>query len=329
MTTINPNSVSGNKNFKNEDSGWSSMYLPAICAAILMAGVLLLAISWSKKPQTAAKINPPTQPPAASASVRTTPAASVPEKPTKVKKHHRPATAKYVNGDYGVSFNYPVKYSLQSGDKLAGLPVTYLKQGSLQVAAIDMPADSYPETDFASALLNLSVSNQMTSDECMQFAPRSKEVGDVKPTMVKLGGNEYSVFEQINGEDNNKSDLKFFHLFRNNACYEFALALDTTEKSEDVAQVDRSKVFQQLEKILTSARIKELQPTEVQDADRTPATGLPIADAKTAESKDEATSSQEKIAETKAAYTKPADVKSTEKTENAQVVTPEQKPAQK
>lgn len=313
MTTINPNSVSGNKNFKQDDGGWSSMYLPAICAAILMAGVLFFAISWSKKPQTTAKITPPIQP---QASVPSTPVASVAEKPKKaLRKHHRPATAKYVNGDYGVSFNYPVKYGLQSGDTLAPLPVTYLKDGSVAIAAVDMPADSYPETDFTAALLNVSVSKDMTSGECMQFKQPSKEAGDVKSTIVKLGANEYSVFEQINGEGDNKSDLKYFHLFKNNACYEFALAVDTTEKPEDMAQVDHGKVFQQLEKILTTARIKDLQPTEVQHADRTPSTGLPIAD----------TSSLAYHCKYEDAGNMCVEFEANKTSENAQVVTPDKK----
>ncbi len=323
MTTINPNS---NSSKQMEDGGWSRLYLPAICAAILMAGVLFLAINWSKKPQTTAKINPPVQPPVASAPVSSTPAAVVPDKPKKaLKKHHRPATAKYVNGDYALSFNYPVKYNLESGDKLAPMPVTYLKQDAVQIAAVDMPADSYPETDFAAALLNVSVSNDMTSDECMQFNQPSKEAGDVKSTIVKLGANEYSVFEQINGEDINKSDLKFFHLFKNNSCYEFALAVNTTEKPEDMAQVERGKVFQQLEKIVITARIKDLQPTAIESVDRTPSTGLPIADEKPADAKTVEMNS----ADAKAADSKPAEVKSADKTENAQVITPEQKPEQK
>lgn len=317
MTTINPNSVSGNKNFKQDDGGWSTMYLPAICAAVLMAGVLFFAINWSKKPQTTAKINPPIQQ-QASVAVPSTPAASVPEKPKKaLKKHHRPPTAKYVNSDYGVSFNYPVKYSLESGDKLTALPVTYLKEGSVQVAAVDMPADSYPETDFTAALLNVGVSKDMTSDECMQFKQPSQEAGDVKSTIVKLGANQYSVFEQINGEGDIKSDLKYFHLFKNNACYEFALAVDTIEQ-EDTAQVDHGKVFQQLEKILTSARIKDLRPTEVEKADRTPSTGLPISDLQpsyTCKYED----GEHLCVEFEANKT----------AENAQVVAPEQKPDQK
>jgi len=307
MTTINPNLL-GNKNFKEiESDSWTSMYLPAICAAILMGGVLFLAISCSKKPDHAAKISPPSQP-AVSAPAPGTPVAALPEKPKKATKKHRPANATYVNSEYGLSFRFPRKYSLQSGDKLALLSTSYLKAGSLPVAAVNMPGNSYPETDFTSALLNVSVNKDMTSDECVQFVPSAREAGEVKPTTVKLGENEYSVFEQINGEDNKKSDLKFFHLFKNKACYEFAAVLDTTERPEDMAQVDRGKIFQQLEKILTTAKIKDLQAAEGENADQNPSTALPIEDSKTSETK----------ADT-------ASVKTVETTEKAEVVKPEQK----
>jgi hypothetical protein len=176
MTTINPNSI-GNKNFKQiESDTWTSMYLPAICAAILMGGVLFLAISCSKKSDSVAKISPPTQP-AVSAPAPSTPVAAVPEKPKKAVRKHRPANATYVNSEYGLSFRYPVKYRLQSGDKLAPLSTSYLKPGSLPVAAVRMPETSYPETDFTSALFNVSVNKNMTSEECMQFAPSSQEGG--------------------------------------------------------------------------------------------------------------------------------------------------------
>jgi hypothetical protein len=176
-----------------------------------------------------------------------------------------------------------------------------------------MPGSSYPETDFTSAQLNVGLSNDMTSEECMQFHPSAKEAGEVKPTTVKLGANEYSVFEQINGEDNKKSDLKFFHLFKNNACYEFAATLETTEKPEDMGQVDRGKIFEQLEKILTTAKIKDLQATEVENADKSPSTSSPIVDSKnsgTQAAPAEANSANSKAGET---------------AEKAQVVTPEQK----
>jgi hypothetical protein len=309
MTTMDLNQGSGNKGLKQTDKdSWTSLYLPAICAAILMGGVLFLALSFSRKSPNVAKVTAPA--PAVTAPAQTTPVASVPETPKKkAVKKRRPANATYVNSTYGISFSYPRKYSLQSGDKLAAapLPISFLKEGAVPVAAVDMPDDMYPETDFSSALLNVSVNQNMTSDECMQFVPASKDAGEVKPTIVKLGANEYSVFEQINGEGDRKSDLKYFHLFKNNACYEFALDVDTTVKPDsDLAQVDRGKVFQKLEKILTSARIKDLQPTEVENAAKTPAATTPVTEAKTADSKT-------------------TETKVDDKTEKAQVVTPEQK----
>ena len=243
MTSMDLNQGSGNKGLKEtEKDSWTRLYLPAICAAILMGGVLFLAFSFSTKSQKVV-INAPTQQ-AVTAPAQTTPVASVPETPKKrAVKKSRPANATYVNSTYGVSFSYPRKYSLQSGDKLAAAPLTtnFLKSGAVQVAAVDMPDSLYPETDFSSALLNVSVDQNMTSDECMQFVPASKDAGEVKPTVAKLGANEYSVFEQINGEGDKKSDLKYFHLFKNNACYEFALAVDTNQKPEDKAQVDRGR----------------------------------------------------------------------------------------
>ena len=84
----------------------------------------------------------------------------------------------------------------------------------------------------------------------------------LKPTTIKLGANQFSEIEQMSGSGDHQSDLKYFHLFKNGACYEFALDVETSRKAdEDLAQVDRGKIFQQLEKILTTARIKDVDLT--------------------------------------------------------------------
>ena len=335
MTTINPNQASGNKNFKQvESESWMSLYLPAICAAALMLGGLLMAVSCSKKPNNASTISVPTQPAASAPTPATTTTASaVPETPKKkAHKRYRPANVHYVNSTFGVSFNYPRKYSLLSGDKLGSPAIpTFLKPGAVQVASVDIPDSMYPETDFASALLNVSVNKDMTSDECSQFVLPSKDAGEVKPTTVKLGSNEYTVFEQISGQGDLKSDLKYFHLFKNNACYEFVLDVDTVaSKDADLAQVDRGKVFHQLEQILTSARIKDMQPKETESAQKSPAAETPVSASKTADSKPaEVNSTETKAVDANTAATKTTDVKSTDATpasdgQNAQVTPPEQ-----
>jgi hypothetical protein len=264
MTSINRTQGSGNQNFKQiEGDSWSSIYLPAICAGIVMTVVLLLAVSCSKKSdKPAAKIDAPGSPVVASSAPNTT-STVIPEAPKKVKKH-RPANATYVNGTYGVSFSYPRKYSLQTGDKKSQAPIqpNFSKPGAVQIATVDMPDDSFPETDFSAGLMNLSVKQGMVAEECAQFvpySPYSKDAEVAKPTTVKLGGNEFTELEQMSGELNHQSDLKYFHLFKNGACYEFALDVETSRKAdEDLAQADRGKIFQKLEKILTTARIKDV-----------------------------------------------------------------------
>src|SRR5262249_44915653 len=199
MATINSKG-NGSQSFKQiEGDTWSSIYLPAICACILMTIVLLLAVSCSKKSDNRAAISAPLAPTATSSAPSTTTAA-IPEQPKKVIKKHRPANATYVNSAYGVSFSYPRKYSLQAGNRKAIAPVqsNFLKPGALQVATVDMPDDSYPDTDFAGALLNVSVNTGMTSEECGQFVP-SNDDEKAKPTTIKLGTNEFVELEQMNG----------------------------------------------------------------------------------------------------------------------------------
>ncbi|MBV9179719.1 MAG: hypothetical protein JO356_00285 [Acidobacteria bacterium] len=220
-----------------------------------MAVVLLLAISCSKKDnQVTAKANPSAAP--ATASPAAALASVTTEAPKKIKKH-RPTTATYVNSVYGLSFSYPRKYSLQASknETATNRESAFVKPGSLEIVRVDVPSDAYPDTDFSSGLLAVRLNPSLSAEECLEF--NSKPLEPTKPASVKLGNNEFAEREEIKAEGLGESDLKYFHIFKNQACYEFALAVETSRSAdEDLAQVDRGKVFQQLEKILTSARIK-------------------------------------------------------------------------
>jgi len=281
---INGKQGSGNEKFKQiEGDSWTSIYLPAICAGIIMTVVLFVAIACSKKSDTSAsRISPPSQP-ALSSPVPATAATVLSAPPKKIKKH-RPANATYVNDEYGVSFSYPSKYSLAAGSGKTSSPVQtgFLKPGAVQVAVVDVPDDSYPDTDFSSALLNVSVNSSMTAEECGQFAPSRNDPAAAKPSAVKLGSNEFTALEQMNGETTHQSDLKYYHLFKNGACYEFALDVETSRKAdEDLAQVDRMKVFQRLQKVLATARIKDVELPCVEKASDAAKAEAPAVDSKT------------------------------------------------
>ena len=318
MANINRNSSNDEQKFKQiENDSWSGIYLPAICAGVVMTIVLFMAVSCSKKSDTTTKISAPVAP-AMQSPAPTTASAVVPQMPKKAVKKHRPTTATYVNGDYGVSLTFPRKYSLQSGDKVKEAPIQtgFLKQGATEIASLDMPDGLYPETDFSSALLNVSVNQGLSEEECGQFASTSDGTVDgktaatspsadesPKPTAVKLGSNQFTELEQMSGSGDRQSDLKYFHLFKNGACYEFALDVETSRKAdEDLAQIDRNKVFHQLERILTTAKIKDVQLPGVENA----------GNAVTPETKAVSVEAAQPVAPTS-------------QTEKAQVVTPDQK----
>ena len=307
MANINRTPSNEEQKFKQiENDSWSGIYLPAICAGVVMTVVLFMAVSCSKKSDTTTKISAPAAP-AMQSPAPAIASAVVPETSKKAVKKHRPTTATYVNGNYGVALTYPRKYSLQPADKQTETPIqtSFAKPGAVEIAALDMPDGLYPETDFSSALLNVSVHQGLNEDECGQFAtptndtvtakPADKDqsTDSSKPAAIKLGANQFTEIEQMSGSGDHQSDLKYFHLFKNGACYEFALDVETSRKTdEDLAQVDRSKIFKQLEKILTSARIKEIELPGVENAEKA---------------------------------TAPQPVETTPQTEKAQVVTPEQK----
>ena len=319
MATINRTEGNEKQQFKQiESDSWSGIYLPAICAGVIMTVVLFMAVSCSKKSDTpVARITAPETPALQTPAPSTT--AAVPEALKKAVKKHRPTTATYVNGVYGLSLTYPRKFSLQSADKLKNAPVEYgfAKPGAAEIASLDIPDGLFSGTDFSSALLNVSVKQDMTADECGQFAQLSsnaatdksadtdtsaKPAADpAKPSTIKVGANEFSEIEQMTGSDERQSDTKYFHLFKNGACYEFALDVETSRKAnEDLAQVDRNKIFKQLEKVLATARIKDVELPGTENAD-------------------EATASQPISATQPSTETQP------QQTEKAQVVTPEQK----
>jgi hypothetical protein len=284
MATINRTPSNEEQKFKQiENDSWSGIYLPAICAGVVMTVVLFMAVSCSKKSDTAAKISAPA-PPAMQSPAPTTAFAVVPETPKKAVKKHRPTTATYVNGNYGVALTYPRKYSLQPADKQKEAPIqtSFAKPGAVEIVSLDMPDGLYPETDFSSALLNVSLHQGLSEDECGQFATPTDEAvttkpadkdqstDSSKPAAIKLGANQFTEIEHMSGSGDRQSDLKYFHLFKNGACYEFALDVETSRKTdEDLAQVDRSKIFKQLEKILTTARIKEVELPGIENAEKT------------------------------------------------------------
>ena len=111
-----------------------------------------------------------------------------------------------------------------------------------------------------SAFFNVSVNPNLTSAQCTQFAfpkPSDAPVEPVSPAKVTVGAIEFDEIEDAI----NQADARYYHVFKNGACYEFGLGLATAADAakEGVAPVSSKEVFSKLEKILSTVKIQDRQ----------------------------------------------------------------------
>ncbi|HEY7617654.1 MAG TPA: hypothetical protein VH744_12685 [Terriglobales bacterium] len=249
-------------------------------------GVFLLGTNGCSKGKPAADSanQSPTQPqvPAASVSLPLTPAASQPATPKKIVKK-RPANVTYKDGTYGVSFRYPRKYSLTTGEKIdekSAVPMNFVQPGGVALAVVEMPRNSYPGTDFGSALFNVNVNKSLSLDECTQFAYPKREHPENEtgsPSKVIVGETEFNQVEDFGPMK--KADAKYYHVFENGACYEFAMAVGTSgdDVDDQTKPVDRNEVFGKLEKILATVKVKPIPEPQVAAGQNVQPSEIPAA----------------------------------------------------
>jgi len=343
MTRINAtrNNAIGTKEARSV--AWGSKISSKNTSALIFAAVLIVCSvtvgcsssseNAQPKPVTANNQMPapplPSQPmpmPASLAQPANKPA------PKKVV-HRKPATVNYADKTYGVTFEYPRRYAIETGDAatelVASNPIAmnFVAPGGVALAAVELPETSFANTDFSSAFFDVSVHKSLTADQCTEFAipqPKVQEsqasqtchpedrasCGPKDPTpavattasngssngtpstpaaasttasatsaasseqstvakssidapsnsKLMLGDLELRATEAVSGEGTRQSDSKYFHVFQNGSCYEFALNV-TTDASEEglVKHVDRDKVFTRLEQILATVQIDPVQ----------------------------------------------------------------------
>ena len=245
-----------------EGRGFSRPIGIAVLSALLAGSVLTVGCSNKESKPAASETQLSTnkmasnQPvtPAAETSATAVPA-SVPKKV--VKK--RPTTVKYNDETYGVSFRYPWQYSVKRGDAIdaQSTPMDFVQQGGESAVAIDVPKNYFPDTDLASAFFRVNVNKNLTEAECGQFASSQASDKDaIQPSKLTLGGLELQEVEDVAGDDSKQEDTKYYHLFQNGSCYEFALGLSTENAgNDDTMPVNREKVFRRLETILATVKV--------------------------------------------------------------------------
>jgi hypothetical protein len=318
MTRINMTRINAIRTIAETESvTWGKNTSALIFAAVLIVCSVTVGCSSDKdkpKPVTSNNPIPVAQPQSSQPSMPAPPVqAATKPAPSKVV-HKKPATVNYTDKTYGLTFEYPRRYAIETGsaatDLLASnpIPMNFVQPGGVALAAVELPETSFANTDFSSAFFNVSVNKSLTADQCSEFAvpqpkavtpapstesasttvamtpastpavqPASTQSASTQPepaasSKLMLGDLELRATEAVSGEGTRQSDSKYFHVFQNGSCYEFALNV-TTDASEDgvVKHVDRDKVFNRLEQILATVKINPVAAPEVTAEAPTPA----------------------------------------------------------
>ncbi len=315
-SSVTRNSVAWGK----QATTWSKNTGALIFAAVLIVCSLTVGCSSDNKPKPVAS-NQISAPPTPSViTPMPAPVMQAAAKPTPKKVvQKKPATVNYADKTYGVTFEYPRRYAIETGDAAADLlaanpmAMNFIQPGGVALAAVELPETGFANTDFSSAFFDVSVHKSLTADQCTEFAvpqPKgaavasstesaansvatssatpstaSSATSSVNPSATSvesasaptqsastqpvvaqtdpapnsklmLGDLELRATEAVSGEGTRQSDSKYFHVYQNGSCYEFALNVTTDASAEGlVKHVDRDKVFTRLEQILATVKI--------------------------------------------------------------------------
>jgi hypothetical protein len=192
-------------------------------------------------------------------------------KPVHKRVQRKVQTTTYSDPISGISFRYPKNYVLKTGDEpnldLAGLgpmKVNFVQPGGMTVAAIELPHNAFPGTDFSSGFFSVSSNSELSAEQCDLFASPPSAQSDNEPSApmkAKIAGTDFSMVEDIGGGENHDPRTRYYHRFENGNCYEFGMGIGTNDTSAaGLKPVNREQVFRKLEQILATVK---LQPAVV------------------------------------------------------------------
>jgi hypothetical protein len=187
----------------------------------------------------------------------------------------------YTNTDFSSAFfNVSVHKALtaeQCGEFSVPAPKPESKPEPQTDTKPETKADAKPSpaNDATSPSAPVSTASVSTTSEQPASVPAASSAPEPQGSKLMLGDMELRGTEAVSGEGTRQSDAKYFHVFQNGACYEFALNVTTMSREEaGMKHVDRDKVFARLEQILSTVKINPVaaEPKPAETAASVPAT---------------------------------------------------------
>ena len=171
---------------------WGKNASTLVFAAVLIICSVTVGCSSDKPKPVSSNIQipvTPTQNPIASMPAPVMQADSKPAPKKVVRK--KPATVNYSDKTYGVTFEYPRRYAIETGsaatELLTSNPIVmnFVQPGGVALAAVELPETSFANTDFSSAFFNVSVNKTLTADQCREFAVPQPKVATTPATSTE------------------------------------------------------------------------------------------------------------------------------------------------
>lgn len=173
------------------------------------------------------------------------------------------STATYKNSTYGISFRYPKTYTMLTPEKDSKesawpdpVAMNFTEPGGETLTTLVLPGTR------ASSYFKASVNKGVTAEQCSKFAttpeptegvtnpPVDTEDDSIVPVKTNILGVEFAKAESVTEQ----SEARYYHHFENGACYEFALGVEDAPGT--TKPVDHLQVFDKLERIMTTVKIK-------------------------------------------------------------------------
>ncbi len=173
------------------------------------------------------------------------------------------ALTRYLDAVHGVSFAYPKTFVLKKGDLPnadmgkgfpGSLTMAFAKDGGTRITTVEIPAGSYPNTDFVNAFFSVSVHQGLTAEQCAQFAP---DQGFPKVKSMDLSGIRFEGIDDSEGAMGHLFSGKTYHGFSAGRCFELDYGLATAGLGavEGMKHVDDKAIMARLESILPTLKI--------------------------------------------------------------------------
>lgn len=159
--------------------------------------------------------------------------------------------------DYGISFIYPWQYAFlnaktiaDAGDSLQ--PASDGHDGQLTLARIDVPKGFYPDTDFQSAYLAVSLNQDLSAQECQDTLKAAKPE-DLKTSTIN--GTDFRWVETSSGGHGSAATIRNYVTYANDTCYELEMAVKT--QNDGIArEINPGQVMRRLDSMLNTVQIK-------------------------------------------------------------------------